>query len=351
MGSCHGRLLHTKVKELLEGSASADSALDSHASLGRARVGRWALTFFSKCCDLEWDDGGDTMRIVTKSLECSVGHVGDLPSDTWSTYVDVTHKLEKCLAEYRRVTVQRRLLPSVLNERVLHTIALWLVQTALKRKDMTVVSGLKQSSLDEMNGRVIEASRARLINAVVSKMLSAKEESAAITLAVARLKAQDPATFMDHTADVWSQAGDIARCATSCGRAEGQVHASGRTKTNPSRDDMQVQQMDQKKKGQAEKSQGKTKTKTQGQGQGQGVKQGQTKPRGQTKPQGQTATPQTQVQVQAVNPSGQTVEAQMQVQKTPQVQPPPMADTPAPAPIPNLSPPSSPSPPSPPPTP
>lgn len=281
MGMCHGRMLHSTLSEMLDGSATSGGGADSSA--GRVRIGRWAVTYYAECCDMTWDDGGETLRIAA-TPGCQISRVGDLPSDIWKAYVDVTAKFEKSEKAYRHVTTRLRLFPSVLNDRVLHTVALWLLHVALSMPtEMAKVSGLAPGVLDAMRDRVVEAARARLTSAVVSRMVDSGSDPSLVVRTVDRIAGQDPASFMDRTADVWRQADEITRCSSVCRLAPDPVpDQAGATegdgqKQAPRKVRLRGAQQGAKVQGQVQtKVQGQVQTKVQGQVQakGQGRVQG-----------------------------------------------------------------------------
>lgn len=201
MGLCHGRMLHSKITEMLDGTSHGVSAPYTYAA-GRALIARWALAYFAGYCELGWDPVGQCMRIDTSASESwAFDRDSDMPSDMWKTYAIVTGKLER----YVQARNGRKMYPSIRNERVLHSIATWLAQTALLHEGVLEVSGLSQEMVSHMRSQMIEAARQRLRDALVGSMRGGAAAEAE-ELAYRHVEKLDPSKFLPHTLDVWAYA-------------------------------------------------------------------------------------------------------------------------------------------------
>lgn len=209
-------MLHSKVLEMLEGTEYGTLLKDRRAGKDiRERIGRWAMMYFGRCCTVRWETT-DTFVIILESpdkvhaLDVSL----DKPTDVWKLYTDATMKLEEAVLGPARPT---KILPSIRNSRMLHTVATWLVQEALMKKDLTDLLGLNpgqeaiaRAQVASMQFQMIEAARERLIVAVKHRLILSKADPDKIEMIVRILHQQHSELFLPHTLDIWKHAESIA---------------------------------------------------------------------------------------------------------------------------------------------
>lgn len=209
MGACHGRLLHAKMLEMLEGTSYGSTAEPQRAAAGRDAIARWGLMYFEACCELTWDPVA--IRFQMNVSDCGCGTSIDLadsepPSGVWKLYAAVTKKLERAVL----VTEGRHMFQSTRNDVTCHNAAVWLVERALIKRDVHVLARFPKCLIRHMRRKMVGAARKRLRDTTLSAVREMKGDSTQLDHALRIVERLDPRAFVPRTLEVWKLAGEIA---------------------------------------------------------------------------------------------------------------------------------------------
>lgn len=215
MGQCHGRILHQRLLNMLQGCCH-----------GYKGTGSKTLSLSGRSLE------GDKLAINTLWLFCSIAKLGQSPRsslildinldpnshasppvvftpvDMWLLFDVATTKIQ----DFIDTLANSGEWESVLCERVIQTLASGLLLAALLDPSL-VPEDMDRDLYSYMREHAIFAARARLQSAVHAELIKAKAEPGLFEQISAHIANSDPSTFLPTSLDVWGQARLLAQAA------------------------------------------------------------------------------------------------------------------------------------------
>lgn len=228
MGLCHGRMLHNRVLQMLEGCCHGFSgpglSLRGAGPCG-AKLAANLLWIFCKSVKLKRSKFGSVIMDVDLKLD---NHgpppIRFSPVDMWSMFDHATAKLLGFLD-----TAQDHCeWEALLCDQILHTIATGLVLSSMLDPSL-VPADTDPKLMAFMRDNIIGAARVRLQSAVHAELVRAKAPTSLFQRIATYLDVVDPSMFLPKSLDVWGQARALALEATRAYHSVDAQHQETRT--------------------------------------------------------------------------------------------------------------------------